>query len=34
VTALLAEVGLDPVSRPETVDPAEFARLLRASRQL
>jgi len=34
VTALLAEVGLDPVSRPETVAPAGFARLLRASRQL
>ena len=34
VTALLAEVGLDPVSRPERVAPAGFARLLRASQQL
>ena len=34
VAVLIAAVGLDPGSRPETVPPGDFARLLRASRQL
>jgi 16S rRNA (adenine1518-N6/adenine1519-N6)-dimethyltransferase len=34
VTALLAELGLDAAARPETLAPAEFARLLRGSARL
>jgi 16S rRNA (adenine1518-N6/adenine1519-N6)-dimethyltransferase len=28
--AVLAEAGLDPEARPETLSPADFARLVRA----
>jgi 16S rRNA A1518/A1519 N6-dimethyltransferase RsmA/KsgA/DIM1 with predicted DNA glycosylase/AP lyase activity len=34
VSALLERVGLDPMRRPETLAPEEFAGLLRASREL
>lgn len=34
VSALLERVGLTPTQRPETLSPEEFARLLRASREL
>jgi len=34
VSTLLVALGLDPIVRPETLRPEDFARLLRATRQL